>query len=300
MNIVLTGSLGNIGKPLAQNLVRKGHAVTVISSKPERIKDIEKSGAKAAIGTMLDAGFLTNTFKGADIVYLMESFESAGSAFDKDVDFIAAFEQIGNNYKQAVEQSGVKRIVHLSSIGAHANKGNGLLFVHHNVEQILNQLPDDVAIKFMRPAGFFTNIFRFIQTIKTQGKIISNYSGDKKEPWVSPVDIASFIAEEMEKPFAGRTVHYIASEEISPDEIAKTLGKAIGIPALLWTAIPDEQLLNGMLEAGMNPQIANGFVEMQASQRNGILYEDYNRNKPVLGKTKMTDFAKEFANVYNQ
>lgn len=32
MNIVLTGSLGNIGKPLTKALVEKGHTVTVISS----------------------------------------------------------------------------------------------------------------------------------------------------------------------------------------------------------------------------------------------------------------------------
>jgi nucleoside-diphosphate-sugar epimerase len=41
MKIILTGSLGHIGKPLAQELVQKGHAVTVISSNPEKQKDIE-------------------------------------------------------------------------------------------------------------------------------------------------------------------------------------------------------------------------------------------------------------------
>jgi len=37
MNIVLTGSLGNISKPLAQDLIAKGHSVTVISSKAEQV-----------------------------------------------------------------------------------------------------------------------------------------------------------------------------------------------------------------------------------------------------------------------
>ena len=32
MKIVLTGSLGNISKPVAHELVKKGHTVTVISS----------------------------------------------------------------------------------------------------------------------------------------------------------------------------------------------------------------------------------------------------------------------------
>ncbi|MBS7564743.1 hypothetical protein KHS38_10035 [Mucilaginibacter sp. Bleaf8] len=52
MKVVLTDSLGNIGKPLAQILVQQGHAVTVISSKPARAKDIEVLGVKAAIGAL--------------------------------------------------------------------------------------------------------------------------------------------------------------------------------------------------------------------------------------------------------
>jgi nucleoside-diphosphate-sugar epimerase len=40
MKVIVTGSLGNIGKPLAKELVQKGHTVTVISSKPEKQKDI--------------------------------------------------------------------------------------------------------------------------------------------------------------------------------------------------------------------------------------------------------------------
>jgi len=143
-------------------------------------------------------------------------------------------------------------------------------------------------------------MFQFIQTIKMQGAIISNYGGDEKDPWVSPLDIASVIAEEMEKPFEGRTIRYIASDELSPNEIAGILGAAIGKPDLKWIVIPDEQLLNGMIAAGMNPNIAKGFVEMNTSRQKGILYEDYHRNRPALSKTKLKDFAKEFAAAYNK
>jgi uncharacterized protein YbjT (DUF2867 family) len=299
MNIVLTGSLGHISKPLAQILIKKGHAVTVISSKPERQKDIESLGATAAIGTMEDANFLTKTFTGADIVYLMEAI-GAHRFFDQHLDYMAAIDRIVSNYKQAVLQSGVKRVVHLSSIGAHTDKGNGMLAFHYEAENILRQLPADVAIKFMRPVGFYYNMLAFIPTIKKQDAIIQNYGGDKKEPWVSPLDIAEVIAEEMEKPFSGRHIRYIASDEVSPNETAKILGEAIGKPDLKWQEIPDEQILRGMLAAGMNTDIARGLVEMNAGRRNDVLYEDYYRNKPTLGKVKLSDFAKEFAGVYNQ
>jgi len=68
---------------------------------------------------------------------------------------------------------------------------------------------------------------------------------------------------------------------------------------LKWIIIPNEQLLNNLITAGMNLGIAKGFVEMNAGRRN-VLYEDYYRNKPMLGKVKLKDFAKEFADVYNQ
>ncbi|SHG92316.1 SDR family oxidoreductase [Chryseobacterium vrystaatense] len=298
MNIVLTGSIGNIGKPLTEELVHKGHTVTVISSNTERISAIESLGAKAAIGSMFDVDFLTETFKGADIVYLMETMEAAGDLFDKSVDFIGSISKIGDNYKKAVEKSGVKKIVHLSSIGAHTDKNTGIIVFHYHVEKILQQLPDDVAIKFIRPVGIYFNMFSFINTIKNKGAIVSNWGGDQKEPWVSPLDIAEGIAEEIEKPFEGRSVRYVASDEVSPNEIAKAIGEAIGKPDLEWKIIPDEELLNNWLSIGFNGQVAKGFVETQASQGSGTLYEDYHKHRPVLGKVKLADFAKEFAIAY--
>ena len=299
MKIVVTGSLGNISKPLTHQLVQKSHSVIVISSKADRQKSIEELGAKAAIGSIENIDFLTRTFKDVDIVYLIETIGQS-SFFDPNTDIIKAYSEIANNYKQAVEKSNVKKLIHLSSIGAHTTEGNGVLAMHYFAEQILNKLPNDVSIKFMRPVGFFSNLYRSMQTIKTHGTIISNYGGDNKEPWVSPLDIASAIVEEMELPFKGRKVRYIASDEVSPNEIARVIGIAIGKLDLKWLAISDEQLLNGMLSMGMNRQIAEGFVNMQAAQGTGNLYEDYNKNKPTLGKVKLADFAEQFATVYNQ
>jgi len=71
MKVIVTGSLGNISKPLTKELVQKGHAVIVISSRRENQKDIEALGATAAIGSLEDVGFLTANFTGADAAYCM-------------------------------------------------------------------------------------------------------------------------------------------------------------------------------------------------------------------------------------
>jgi len=229
----------------------------------------------------------------------MEAWEGIGSLFDQKIDFLAEFKKVAQNYVTAVQQSGVKRIIHLSSVGAHSDQGTGSLLVHYHVEQILQTLSEDFSIKFMRPVGFFSNIYRWLPTIQSQGKIIQSYGGAGKEPWVSPYDIAAAIADEMEKPFHGRTVHYIASDEVSPDEIAAALGRSIGNPELEWKVIPGEELLKQMLSAGINEWIAKGMVAMQQAQGDGSLYEDFYAHKPTYGKVKLADFAEEFAQIYN-
>lgn len=295
MKVVLTGSLGHISKPLATELIAKGHSVTIISSNADRQKDIENIGAKARIGTIYDTTFLETTFKGADIVYLMEP---PFNFFDHSIDITTYWLNIAKNYAQAIQQSGVTKVIHLSSIGGHTDKGVGMLATHHWVENILKELPNTVHIKTMRPVGFYYNMFAFIPAMKNANAIIQNYGGDEKEPWVSPFDIASAIVEEIESPFDSRTVRYIASDEVSPNEVAKILGEAIGKTDLKWMAISDAQFQNNLTNIGFNPQAAKGLTEMNAGRRNN-LYDDYNRNKPTLGKVKLTDFAKEFATVYN-
>ncbi len=300
MNIIVTGSVGYVSTPLIQELIERGHSVTVISSKAEKLAAIEALGAKAAIGTMEDADFLTDVFTGADAVYCMLS--PAGSFTDPDnrvSDVIERANAIANNYVQAIEGSGVKRVVYLSSVGAHMDKGNGLLVIHHNAENTLSKLPADVNISFMRPVGFYKNLFAYIGAIKTRGVIASNYGGDDTSNLVAPQDIAAAIVEELESTRPGRQVRYIASEELTCQEVAAILGEAIGKPDLQWITITDEQLLEGM-KAFMNESFAQSFVEMNISTHNGEIYEDYYRHKPILGKVKLKDFAKGFATAYQQ
>lgn len=290
MKIVVTGSLGNISKPLTKELVEKGHLVTVISRKLEKQKDIEALGARAAIGCIQDVKFLSTTFTGADAVYCMEPPDNHDLTAEK----------LAHNYVYAIQQSGVKRLVNLSSIGAHMDKDNGILAFYYNMETSLKKLPSDVAITFVRPGGFYSNSLRFINTIKTEGVIASNYGGDDRIPWVSPIDIAAAVAEELVTPYVGRNVRYVVSDELTCDEVATILGTAIGKPDLKWIVIPDEQMLSSLIAAGLSAWLAAGFVEMNASTHSGQLFEDYDRNRPVLGKVKMKDFAKEFASVYHQ
>ena len=130
MKIIVTGSLGNISKPLTQELIQKGQEVVVVSSNSDKQKDIEALGATAAIGSLEDVAFLTATFTGADAVYTMVP---PNNYFDQSLDLLAYYKRLGSNYAQALSQSGVERVVNLSTIGAHLERGSGILIGAHNV-----------------------------------------------------------------------------------------------------------------------------------------------------------------------
>lgn len=294
MKIVITGSLGHISQPLATELVQKGHTVTVISSKPEKQSAIEALGATAAIGSLEDADFLTTTFTGADAVYCMVPPSYT------EPDLRGYYGQIGSHYAQAITQAGVKRVVHLSSYGADLDKGTGIILGAHDVESLLNELPD-VAITHLRPAYFYYNLYQFVDMIKTMGFIGSNYGGDDKLVMVAPVDIAAAAAEELATPATGQNVRYIASDDRTANETAHVLGVAIGKPDLQWVLFTDDQVRSGMEQSGMSAEFAANFIDLGASIHSGAMRQDYDRHTPTtMGNVKLEDFAREFAAVYHK
>ena len=292
MKVIVTGSLGNISKPLAEELVEKGHTVTVVSSKPEKQKDIKALGAIAAIGSLKDVDFLVSTFTSADAVYAM--VPPNFTAPDPREHYCS----IGSSYAQAIQRSGVKRVVHLSSWGAHLDRGTGFIVGSHDVEGILNDL-SDVAITHLRASYIYYNLYNYVEMIKRLSFIGANYGGDDKIVMVAPIDIATSAAEEIGTPVNGQKVRYVASDEHTANEIAHILGAAIGKPDLKWVTFTDEQMQDALEHKGMPPHIAAKFVELGASIHTGALREDYELHKPIaMGKVKLEDFAKEFAAAF--
>lgn len=293
MKIIVTGSLGHMSKPLTEQLIKEGHDVTVVSSSENRKNEIEELGAKAAIGSLEDANFVTETFSGADAVYCMipPSFTASNQ--------VEYYKKIANNYKEAISKNDIKRVVHLSSWGADLSEGTGMILGSHNVEIILNSL-DGVAVTHLRAGSLMYNMYSFTGMIKQAGIIAANYGGDDKIAWVHPNDIATVAAEELVKTSDTKKERYVASDEKTANESAKIIGEAIGKPGLQWHLITDEEEKQNLMKHGVPENMANNIADLYRSIHTGKLGEDYGKHKPVLGKTKLKDFAKEFAIAYNK
>ncbi|KAF2514929.1 NmrA family NAD(P)-binding protein [Flavobacterium foetidum] len=291
MKIIITGSLGNIGKPLTAQLVQAGHDVTVVSSNADRKAAIENLGAKTAIGSVSDADFLAQAFAGADALFAMTPPNMGG------VDIIKNTTDAGHAFAKAIQQANIKRVVMLSSIGADLPSGNGPIAGLHNIEKIYENL--DASITFLRAGYFYINFFNDIPMIKGAGIMGANFPASLKIPLVHPEDIALAAAEELQKPFEGKNIRYIISDVKTPSEIVTAFGKAIGKPELPWVEFTDEQYFGGMTQAGVPEEMAGLYTEMGGGLRNETIAADFLKNDgKAEGKIKLEDFAKEFASKF--
>ncbi len=291
MKYVLTGSTGNITKPLAEKLIANGHDVTIISSDENKKQAIENLGAKAAIGSVLDANFVTGAFSGADAVYLMIPPDFTVT------DWRGFQDEVSESYIKAIQQSGVRNVLQLSSIGADLGTGagpiDGLAYLERRLDSI-----DGINVLKLRPSYFYTNFYSMVDMIKQAGILGSNLgSGDQKLILTHPADIADAAAKHLlALDFKGQSYEYVSSDIRSFSEIAKAIGTAVGKPELPWIGFSDEDALNGMLQSGLAKIFAEGYVQMGKSIREGLIQADYfERSEQPGGRVKLEDFVKEFA-----
>jgi len=293
MKYIITGSLGNVSRPVTKNLVAAGHDVTVISSSADKKSEIESLGATAAIGSVTDVEFLKNAFQNAEVAYLMIPSSFALPDYAK-------FQlEVADQYLEALKGSSMKHIVLLSSLGAHMRKGAGPIDALGYLEEKLLALPD-LNLNFLRPSYFFSNLFSLVGMIKHAG-IAGNNFGDSDEKLVlTHTDhIAEVATDALLQPVTGKTVTNIANDERHPSEIAAILGNAVGKPNTPWITFSDEDAYQGMLAAGLNESFATLYKEMGQALRSGQMQAEYWKNRPEqLGSYKLEDFAKEFAGAY--
>lgn len=295
MKYVIAGGAGNISKPLAEKLIDAGHEVTVIGRNPQHLKPLTDKGARAAIGSVEDLTFLTQTFTGADAVYTMVPPTMTAP------DWKAYIGQIGKNYADAIKAAGVKYVVNLSSIGAHMPEGAGPVSGLYREEKALNELAG-VNILHLRPSYFYTNLLANIPMVKGMNILGSNISkATDKIILTHPDDIADVAADALlNLRFRGHAVRNIASDERTGVEVAKALGAAVGKPDLPYVEFNDDDTLNGLKGAGLPEEVAKNYTEMGHALRTGTMVEDYYKNPPQqLGKTKLESFAQQFAAAYN-
>jgi len=155
MSIVVVGSTGNIGVPLVQELISKGHTVTAVTRDAKKSANLWGNNALVKLVEVTDyknAAQLEAALKGAERLALIKPFEEDGII-------------ITTNYTQAAKKVGIKQIVLLSALGAGDDPNLAEMFkFQRTAEKVIEQ--SGLQYTHLRPSFFHSNFLGFAGSIK--------------------------------------------------------------------------------------------------------------------------------------
>ena len=261
---VVTGATGNTGKVAAQRLLAQGQKVRVIGRSAERLQSLAAAGAEPFVADITDAEELTRAFSGAKAVYAMIPPNMATQ------DLRADQRRMGQAIAQALQKTGVKHVVTLSSIGADKNEKTGPVVGLHEFEETLNQIPG-LNVLHLRPGYFMENTLGQVSIIRSFGMVAGPLRPDRKVPLIATQDIGAAAADALLKlNFTGhQTRELLGPRDLDYDGITAIIGKAINKPDLKYVNLPDQQIRPALLQLGMSGNLADLLLEMSASMNSG-------------------------------
>jgi uncharacterized protein YbjT (DUF2867 family) len=290
---VITGASGNNGSKVSGILLSQGQKVRVVARNADRMHSLIKKGAEAAVGDLRDTGFLTTVFAGATAVFAMiPPHYTAG-------DFRAYQNETGASIAAAIQSSGVRHVVNLSSQGAELSEGTGPIKGLHDQEERLNRL-EDVNILHLRPAYYMENLFMFIPMIKKANITGSAIKGDREFSMIATTDIAAFAAERLlQRDFIGKSVRgLLGQRDVSLDEAITIIGRKINRPELKYVQFPYEEARKGLVAAGLSEDVSSLMIEMSKAINDGLFAVNVPRTKDNTTRTSIEEFADTFAKKY--
>ena len=293
---VVLGASGHTGRVVAKKLLEDGQKVRVVGRSAERLQDHASEGAEVFVADATDAPALTKAFRDADAAYVLIPPNSTSN------DYRAYQDRVSDAIAVAVENSGIKRIVSLSSIGADKPSGTGPVVGLYNLEQKLKEI-DGVNVLHLRAGYFMENTLPQVAVVRMLGSLAGPVRADLKLPMIATRDIGSVAAEALVRgDFRGQqTKELLGHRDIDYIEVAATIGKAIGKPGLGYVQAPDEQLRAAMVQMGMSANVVSLILEMAGALNSGHMKALEPRTAENSTATSFETFVEEeFAPAYRE
>jgi uncharacterized protein YbjT (DUF2867 family) len=248
--ILVTGATGTVGREVLGQLLAKGEKVRAMTRNPAKAGF--DHGVEVVQGDFEAPPTLAAAVAGVERVYSL-TFGPRTAVHEK-------------NLAQAAKKAGVRHIVKLSAMGGDGETRNGIRRWHDEGAQAIRDT--GMALTVLLPTGFMCNALHWRGSIRTQGKVFSNY-GEGKLPSIHPRDIAAVAACALTCPgHEGAEYLLTGPEALSVREQVKILSDATG-RELAYVPVTDEAARVGMEKAGMPGFLIETLLPFAAYIRDG-------------------------------
>jgi len=254
----VTGITGQVGGVVARVLLAAGLDVRGVVRDPVKGEEWVSQGCEVAVAEMNDAVALARAFDGADAVFILlpPNFDPE-PGFPESKAAIAAL-------SDALTVSMPKRVVCLSTIGAHATQPN-LLQQLGMMERAFGLLPMPVAC--LRAGWFMENAASDLELALASDVIPSFlYPLDKPVPMVATADVGRMAASLLCQNWTGhRIIELEGPHRTTPNEVAEVFSRLFGKDVRMEHVARDTWESLFMSQGMKNPlpriQMLEGFNE---------------------------------------
>lgn len=243
--ILVLGGSGFVGRHVCEHLVRTGCDVTVPTRRPDRATAVQTlPGVTVLRANVHDDTALQSLVRGHDaVINLIAILHGSAAQFE------AAHVRLPQRLAQAMHAAGVRRLVHVSALGAdpagpsnyQRSKGRG--------EAVLQQA--DLALTILRPSVIFGAEDRFLNLfaqLQRLAPVLPLAGGRTRFQPVWVVDVARAVAHCALNPnTAGQTFEACGPDVYTLAELVRLSGQWAGIcggrgrlvvPMPLWMGYP--------------------------------------------------------------
>jgi uncharacterized protein YbjT (DUF2867 family) len=282
MNIIV-GATGQVGSHLTKRLLAIGSSAIAVIRNPEKIQNKKIEFRQA---DLLYQDQVVEAFKGGTTVFLLTP-ENPNSD-----DIIRDTTTIISNYKKAILENKIQRIVCLSCIGAHIDGNTGNLLMSRLLEKHFDGLNIERII--IRPSYYYSNWLGYLQTVQENGVLPTFFPEDLKVAMHSPLDLAEFIAELIAKPIGqAQTTFYelVGPSKYNSLEIAKTFSAIID-KEVITQSIPSDKWKETLLSVGFTNNTADNLCDMTQAVIDGLTQPEFT-DKTITLKTNFETYIKQ-------
>ncbi|MCM5557271.1 NmrA family NAD(P)-binding protein [Pleomorphomonas sp. JP5] len=276
---IVMGATGNVGGAVADALLARGEAVTVLVRAPERAAIWRDRGARIVKADAEDPASLKAAFASGKRAFLLNPPAAPSGDTDRMERRTIA------NVLAALEGSGLEKVVAASTYGAQSGEGIGDLSTLWELEEGLRRQSIPAAIN--RGGYYMTNWTGLAEIVRQSGRLPSMYPADTPIPTVSPRDLGEAAADRLVSPLDDVGVVYVEGPQLyTPQDVADAFSAALG------REIGLDVTENGQWEAafkgfGFSDEAARSYARMTAA----ILDGNFDRQAaPRRGKVTLADF----------
>lgn len=291
--ITVMGATGRTGGEIVRLLLGRGARVRALGRSETGLAALRDAGAETMVGDATDADFLTMAFCGSDCIYTLMPYDPTSSDYHADQN------RLGDAIAGAIQGAGVTSVVMLSSVGADLPAGTGFIASLYGQEQRLRALPGTDVLA-LRCGWFFENFSACLDLIRHEGFLGDAVDPDLPIPMIATRDIARAASTALvARDWSGFTVRELLGQrDLSMNEVASIIGRHIGQPELRYVRVPDADLIEALVAAGLSLNSAIAQIELSRALNNGAIVSREGRDPANTTPTRFEEFADELAKDY--